>query len=650
MKRLIYIALSVALLLTAAACANIGRPSGGVQDMLPPVFVKSSPEPGAVLFDGRKIEIEFDELIQVSDPMTKVTISPQPKQMPVVRASGRKVTVEFRDTLLPNTTYIIDFNDAITDNNEGNPLEGFSFEFSTGESVDSLRIAGMVLGAENLEPQQGVLVGAYTNLDDSAFLKLPMERIARTDDRGRFTLRGLKPVPYRLFALKESDRDLHYANLAEDIAFYPEPITPYAKVETRIDTLRQLNHDIDTVVKVERAIYYPNDILLPMFNEGRASQYLVKYERLDTTRLYFQFNTKSEQLPELSVVGREVARPDWYILQRSANADTLTYWLTDPTLIACDTLRIAARYMRTDSAQQLTPLTDTLKFDFKRPKADKKKKKKEDEADSARAKPRPLPKLAFAYRSGTSLDVYRPLLFTADQPIARLDRSGVHLEIRNDTLWNPVAFKPIELADTLSPLDYRIECQWVPGATYKVSIDSAAIEGIYGRHCDRIEQEFKVKELEEYANVEIVIDSQEPAVAELLASNDTPRRTAPIRNGRGVIEHVDPGDYYLRLYIDTNDNGRYDTGNYAEHRQPEDTYYYNKKLRLKKNWDVEIDWKLNAVPVDMQKPDDIKKNKPTPKKWEEKNNNQKNSDEEEEDYSTRPYGTENYSSDRRARY
>lgn len=633
------------MLLGVAACANIGRPSGGVQDMLPPVFVKSNPAPGAVLFDGKRIEIEFDEIIQLTDPSANVTISPTQKQMPVVRASGRKVTVEFRDTLLPNTTYTIDFGTSISDNNEGNPLEGFTFAFSTGESLDSLRISGMVLGARDLEPQQGVIVGAYSNLDDTAFLKLPMERITRTDERGRFTLRNLKPIPYRLFALKDGDRDYRYANLAEDIAFYPDTIIPRAVVELRYDTIRHLNHEVDTVQRVERAIYYPNDLLLSMFNEGRASQYLVKYERLDTTRLYFQFNTKSDRLPELRVIDRE-ARPDWYVLQRSATADTLTYWLTDPALISCDSLRIEARYLHTDSAQQLSPVTDTLKFNYKRPKP-KKKKKDDEAADTARRKL--IPMLAFVYRGGTSLDVYKPLLFSTDQPIAKLDPAAVHLFIQQDSLWLPTAASPIELVDTLSPLNYQVKSQWVPGATYKIAIDSASIESIYGLHNGPIEQQFKVKELEEYANVELVVHTQEPAVAELLGTNDTPRRTVAITGGRALIEHVDPGDYYLRLFIDSNNNGRYDTGNYAEHRQPEDVYYYNKKLKLKKNWDVEIDWNLNAVAVDQQKPDDLKKNKPKPKKWEQKSTNQ-TGEEEEDDYSNRPYGTQNYSSDRRATY
>ena len=151
------------------SCANIGRPSGGPRDETPPVYVSSNPEPNQLNFSGSKITINFNEYIQLKDQTTKVVVSPAQKNMPIIRANGKSVSVELRDTLLPNTTYCIDFADAIQDNNESNPLNDFAFAFSTGDSIDSLQVSGIMLRASDLEPMQGIIVGIHENLNDSAF-------------------------------------------------------------------------------------------------------------------------------------------------------------------------------------------------------------------------------------------------------------------------------------------------------------------------------------------------------------------------------------------------------------------------------------------------------------------------------------------------
>ena len=135
---------------------------------------------------------------------------PAQKSIPSITANGRRITVDIRDSLIPNTTYTIDFSDAIRDLNEGNVLDGFAIDFSTGDSIDSLRISGMVFEARTLEPAQGMLVGVYSNLSDTALRTLPMERIARTNQLGQFTIRGLRPGEYRIFAINDVNRDYHW--------------------------------------------------------------------------------------------------------------------------------------------------------------------------------------------------------------------------------------------------------------------------------------------------------------------------------------------------------------------------------------------------------------------------------------------------------
>ena len=153
-------------------------------DELPPVYVRSNPAMGQLNVKGNKITVEFDENIALDDAMNKIVVSPAQRTTPAISSNAKRVTVELRDTLLPNTTYTIDFADAVKDLNEGNVLDGLALDFATGDTIDTLRISGMVFEAQTLEPAQGMLVGVYSNLEDSAIHTLPMDRITKTNQTG----------------------------------------------------------------------------------------------------------------------------------------------------------------------------------------------------------------------------------------------------------------------------------------------------------------------------------------------------------------------------------------------------------------------------------------------------------------------------------
>ncbi len=219
------------------ACASIGRPEGGPRDTTPPEFTYSNPAPGSRNVKTTRIDVYFNENVQLDDPTNKIIVSPAQKTMPSLNAQGRRVTVELRDSLIPNATYTIDFADAINDLNEKNILDGFAIDFSTGQDLDTLRISGMVLAARNLEPAQGMLVGVYSKLDDTTLTTLPFERVARTNQYGQFTIRNLKPGQYHIFAINDVNRDNHW-DRSEDIAFYDLTISPTVEDIEVTDTLR----------------------------------------------------------------------------------------------------------------------------------------------------------------------------------------------------------------------------------------------------------------------------------------------------------------------------------------------------------------------------------------------------------------------------
>ncbi len=631
-----YLVWALVLAWVLASCASIGNPSGGPRDEDPPRFVRANPAPGSLNVSRQRIDIEFDELVNVKDAFTKVVVSPVPKSTPRVSSLGKRVTVQFTDSLLPNTTYTIDFADAIEDNNESNKLQGFTYSFSTGDVLDTLQISGMVLSAEALEPQQGMLVGVYSNLADSALSTLPLERLAKTDDRGRFSVQGLAPGQYRIFAIADVDNDYKRANPEEAMAFYDLTLSPYAERVEAVDTvLNLISGEVDTIVNRERTRFLPNDILLRSFESDYRSQFLQKYERVDSTRIKFIFNAPSDRLPEIHPVDIEGYK-DWWILERSAKNDTLTYWITPPGLVATDSLRIAATYLRTDSAQNLTEATDTLKLFTQRPKATKKKekKKKDEEADTIPVK---IPALGFKMTTPSSQEVNLPLMMEFDTPLSRLDSSAFHLEVMVDTLWQPVT-KPwkTEPVDSLNPRTFKIEYPWEYASEYRLTVDTLAATGIYGLVTDPVEHKFKTKAEEDYCAITFTISNftdSVPAFVELLNSSDAPVRREKVVNNSVTFRFLAPGKYYARIFEDHNGNGIFDTGDFESHRQPDMAYYYPKIINLKKNWEKSESWNVFDTAIDLMKPEAIKKNKPANDK---RNRNKKSDnnleDEEEEDY------------------
>lgn len=620
-------------LLTLYSCASIGTPSGGPRDEEPPRFVRSTPEPGATDFSGERITMEFDELISLRDAFTNVILSPPQRSAPKVTASGRKIIVQFTDTLMPNTTYNLDFGETIEDVNENNKLPGFSFAFSTGGTLDTLMMSGIVLDALTLEPQQGVLVGAYTDMADSAFLKVPFERVTRTDDRGRFTLRALRAVPYRVFALSDLNRDYHWDNPAELMAFLPAPVTPYTEQTTASDTIyNMLTGEPDSIVTRGRTRFLPNDLLLQMFDFGYKPQYITNYSRADSTRLNIIFNQRQDRAPELTLV-QPASLPlpsHWYLTERNERNDTLCYWLT-PQLYRTDTLKVALSYLSEQRDSEPKLITDTLSFVTQKPRKVKQPKLTEKQLKEDSIK-REMERFILPVREGSSpINVNRDLTLLFPEPLTRLDTTSIRLErLSPDSTWIPVEM--LAGSDEMIPRRIRLSVPWEYDTEYRLIVDSLAAEGISGRLSRTLSNTFKTKRREDYASLMLRLKPDTIAgFVEILNTSDNVVERATVIDGKATFYFLSPNDYYARFVADTNDNGRFDPGDYERGTQPEEVYYYPKLLSLKR-YDRNEEWDLYATPVDMQKPDRIKKNKPKETSRGRSTSDTTDQTEEEDDY------------------
>lgn len=592
----------------AFSCANIGNPDGGPYDELPPKFVKSTPQPGSLNNKRTEISIEFDEFIQLENASEKIVVSPPQVQMPEIKVNGKRVEVNLEDTLQPDMTYTIDFADAIVDNNEGNPLNNYTFTFSTGNAIDTMEVSGTVLDASNLEPVKGILVGLHSNLADSAFVKKAFERVARTDSRGRFIIRGIAPGTYRVYALQDANQNFLFDQKSEMIAFTDSLVVPRFEQRMRQDTVWKDTITVDTIVEHAYSHFLPDDILLRAFKEDATTLYMVKNERMVPQKFSFYFSAPVDSLPRIEGLNFDAA--DAFLLEHSLRYDTLTYWLKDTLLCKQDTLGMAVHYLYTDTLRQLSPITDTLNLASRQIVLPKKKRKKDDD------EPAPTVFLKANVSASSSFDVYSNVEFEFEQPLAWFDSTAIHLQQKVDTLWTDVPF--VFEKDSLRLRNYRLRAFWEPEGEFKLTVDSAAFHSIYGLFTDKMEKTMKVKALSDYATLYwniIGIPDTASAIVELLDSQDkVVRRSEVNANGGADFYYLNPGTYYARLFIDSNKNGVWDTGLYAERRQGELVCYYPMPVELKAYFEVTQDWNLFQVPADRQKPDEIKKQKPEERK------------------------------------
>ncbi len=625
--------LSLVLILMLVSCARMGRPDGGWYDETPPHVVGASPADGGVNVKTKKMRIFFDEFIKLENATEKVVVSPPQMEQAEIKSTGKQITVELKDSLKENTTYTIDFSDAISDNNEGNPLGNYTYSFSTGDHIDTLEVSGCVLQADNLEPVKGILVGLYAEIDnDSCFIKQPMLRVARADSRGHFVIRGIAPGNYRVYALNDQDGDYRFSQKSEQIAFQNDIITPSFCDATRQDTTWIDSLHIKDITRVGYTRFTPDDIVLRAFTAPVTDRYFLKSERLEPDRFTLFFSYGDKELPVLRALNFD--DHDALLIEPSVRRDTVTYWLRDTALVNKDTLDIELTYMATDTLGVLVQQTDTMQILSKKTyarrmkeaqkeyddwhKKQEKKRKKGEPYDSIMPPTFLEPKIS---ATGT-LDPDRNVYFSFERPLSVADTSKIHLYAKHDTLWytTPLRFEPVKMripgdttrANSFNSLrEYELRAEWRPDVEYSLEIDSLAFADIYGTTSRSIKQGFKVKSLDEYSSLIFTIqkpDSQ-AVVVELLDQQGKTVKTTKVVNGTAQFFYVEPGNYYALMFFDDNNNGIWDTGDYAARRQPEALFYYPEEIECKAKWDVTLNWNPTAKPLDKQKPAKITKQK-----------------------------------------
>ena len=620
-------------LLLLAGCANRGiGPQGGPKDDTPPKVLKETPENGTLNYHGKRAEIVFNEYLQLDDVSNNVLISPPQQHPPEVKAVGKKITLTFEEPLKDSTTYTIDFGNAIGDFHEKNILRNYTLSFSTCDVIDSLEVNGYLVNAEDLNPVSGIIIGIHQNADDTAFSTIPFTRVGKTDANGHFYVKNIRENDYRIYALEDVSRDYIYQP-GEGIAFTEEIIHPYCHTEVEPDTVWLEITDtivsdslgIETVVRKEvdtirfdtYTYFEPNDLILWFFKEDKTRQYFQRCFREKQHFFRLQFGAPQDSLPiiralrpsEVDSTKSDSAWVDWTqyaLLQASETKDTIIYWLTDSAVIKQDSLIMEMTYLKSDSLYNLVPQTDTIYAVYRAPRISEK-------AKALMEKRKKAPVLGINSNARAKFEVYDDFLLSFPTPVKEYVADSLHLFQKIDTVYHPLKFK-IEPVDS-AYLRYRIIYPWKPEQQYELRIDSAAFRDVYGVVNNAGKHQMMVKSLEEYSTLTVKLTTYDDrARLQLLDKNEKVVKELPASRAGTKFEYIGPNTYYLRLYIDENEDGKWTTGDWATHRQPEPVYYFPSKLPLRANWEFEEDFDFMAIPQLDSKPQEILKDVSSKKK------------------------------------
>lgn len=601
-------------------CANTTTPQGGPRDTIPPKMVVATPENYLTNFTQKRIYVEFNEYVQLKDQHKEFFTSPKMKTKPTLSIRGRGVMINIKDTLREDQTYVLNFGAALRDNNENNPLHSFQYVFSTGSTIDSLWMSGYTADAEKSDSVSKSYIYFY-NADslaldtlvrtaefDSTLLRRQPDAIGRAETNGIFLARHLKPVDYRIYAFFDKNDNQMYDPGTDLVGFVDSTYNPIEMPEFAIwyDSLRR---------------YWTGEpqLYMRMFMDGTFKrQMLTASERPKSNQAILRFGAPRPRID--SIILDSVAQENIIWEYMTEGRDTMSLWIKQSPESLPDTLYGRIVYMKHDTTNTLNITTEPLALSWQKieTKEDEAKRKREEKA-RARAEaageeyvPEPE-KNPFSYRftSSGDLNPERGLEFEFEYPLVELDTAQLSLvEIDEKQQQKP---KPITITrDTANMRRWRLMTDWGDGAKYKLSIPAGTFTDVAGYSNDSITKELTTMMMEKFAKIIINLQGKSDSsqyILELLDSNGKKvlDRKRGATTGVHTFSYVPEGEVRLRIVEDVNSNGRWDSGNLIESRQPERVEVYRNErdeevIPTKMNWDVEIRADMNRMfaPMTMQ--------------------------------------------------
>jgi hypothetical protein len=605
--------LSPILLLIALGCAKIGSPYGGLKDETPPKVIKTKPPEKSTHFvPQKKIIITFDEYIQLQNIFQEMIISPPIDGTILAQVKGKSLVVEFpEEAVFDTTTYTLSFGNAIMDNNESNVLKNYEYVFSLKGHIDTMNVEGRIVSAFNHQPDKDrMYVMLYKNLADSAPLLEKPRYICRADEQGYFSMHNLETGVYRAFALKDANSNMLFDLPNEQIAFSdslieltPEKLkadsitsdsTLFKQFAVNDTTSVDSTAIADSLKKMELPYAYHADLFY--FTQVVKNQYLKNNLRSQPDRLFFSFNqtlTDSVSIFPLNITPQS---SNWYLLDENRTKDTLIYWLTDTAMISFDSLQMEICYPTYDSSAQLYFARDTFLMLAQKEKATTvrgRKGKTRNEEESLTEQPKkPTITLKNNIKKAGAFDLDKKIIITTPTPTFILLKDKIKLFRVQDTLEFPVKFEVTR--DTASFYKFNIDYQPMELTSYRLFIPDSTFIDIYGVTQDTTEIHFKTQEEDFYGTVNIHVKNVKSAIVlQLMDEKENVLKESVFNTDQDLrYAYLYPKKYMLKVIVDENGNGKWDSGNYIQHIQPEKVIYYPQPVEVRSNWEMDFIWEL----------------------------------------------------------
>ena len=562
-----------------AGCAKIGSPSGGPRDKEAPVIVKSVPANSSKNFKGKKIVITFNEFVVLDKINEKFMVSPPMKVKPEISMKGKNVIIEYEDDLRDSTTYTFNFQDAIRDLNESNPINNYQFVFSTGTVIDSLSVTGNVYQATDLNPPAEALVALYIEQDDSAFVKNIPAYLSRVDKNGYFRIDNVRGGKYRLYALIDADNSKNYNLYDEEIAFLDSAILITAEknyLPVPVDTTKTVKKD----PKSQDTVIMQGEHRLFLFQPSKKLHYLTSSSRSVQYRLNYTLSLPPDTLGfDLSIPDAGISS---FFMERNNENDSIQVWLTDSALYNKQIISSLVSYPFTDTAGNTALRQDTVLMRFLIPR-------------STRAKPKPVP---FKVSSNISAGALKPgsrIVFNSQTPFRNPDTSRIRLYELDGTNRKELPFSLNR--DSANSCLIRMSASLSQGKNYLFIADSASFGNIYGEQSDSTGYKFVVKSDEFYGKLVLNIRNYEGnRIVQLLTEAEKPvMEILTDKDGKVEFPLLDKGSYRVRVVYDLNGDGKWTTGDYFSRRQPEPVSYLPLEVDIKENWVRDYDWDISEM-------------------------------------------------------
>lgn len=539
--------------LVTGACANIVTPSGGAKDITPPRVTGTSPAAFSKEFKEKSFRLDFDEFVKVTDASSQIMVSPFMKEAPEIKLKGKAIIVELKDTLKAETTYSVGFGKSIADVNEGNVLLNYSYVFSTGSAIDSLTLKGAVKNSFTLKPEAGIIVALYDQNYDSVPYKETPFYVAKTNETGEFNFSGLRAGAYKIFGLKDDNRNFIFDQPTENIAFLDSLVVPMPKDTAKADSLKK---------EIPYKLY--------LFEELPAAQRLLKSFAAGYGKVVFIFRKPVSDL-STEPLNNNIAG-SWNLREINKTRDTVILWLKNPDM---DSLLLL---VKDNNVILDTARISTVKKGLKR------SKERMTELKNTIIKTN--------VSNNGSFDFYKSVTLETSAPVTEYDFGKIIFVENNDTIKAAFVFtdsvkRKISLENKLKEETKYI--LYIPPGTFK---------DMTGLANDTVKINFKTTAAKDYCKIKLKIKSAEECsyIVRLVNDNDAVIQEKFTTPGNTVIdfENVSPGNYNIKAVCDKNNNKKWDTGNYMKKIQPEKVFYYSpSSFAVKVNWDSDLDWKID---------------------------------------------------------